>query len=180
MQGSHHSHDHTHHIGMFRQRFYASLLLTVPILFLSPMIRGWIGLSPDIAFQKPLLLLFATAIYIYGGWPFLTGLVAEVRMKLPGMMTLIAMAMSVAFFYSALTLILGFGKSFFWELVWHRGGRRSAGTDGNGPGHRMPHALGLAIPLVVALSTSLCARHGILIRDRRAFEEARRNGPLPA
>ncbi len=114
---SHGHHDHSHHIGMFRQRFYISLLLTLPILYLSPMIRQWIGLDPAVAFQGPLLFLFASVIYLYGGWPFLNGLAEELRIRTPGMMTLIAMAMSVAFFYSAFTLFVPFGKSFFWELA---------------------------------------------------------------
>ncbi len=110
-------HDHSHHITLFRNRFYLSLILTLPIFFFSPMVRSWLGLEAEVPFQTALLPLLATVIYLYGGWPFLTGLLHELRMRMPGMMTLIAMAISVAYFYSLFALLAGEGKSFFWELA---------------------------------------------------------------
>jgi Cu2+-exporting ATPase len=111
-----------HHAMMvadFRKRFWISLALTIPILLLDPMFQSLVGLEGVIKFpgDKWFLLAFSTAIYIYGGRPFLKGLADEIRKKLPGMMTLIGLAISVAFFYSA-AIVLGLeGKVFFWELA---------------------------------------------------------------
>lgn len=101
----------------FKKRFYISLAVTIPILLLSPMIQDWFNFS--IAFQgsKYVLLGLSTFIYFYGGWPFLSGLVDEIKDKTPGMMTLIALAISVAFFYSAATVLGLKGSDFFWELA---------------------------------------------------------------
>jgi P-type Cu2+ transporter len=115
-------HDDSHHAAMiadFRRRFWVSLALTVPILLLSPMIRGFLGLEETLGFtgDRYVLLALSTVVYGYGGWPFLTGLVSELRERAPGMMTLIALALTVAFAYSA-AVVLGLeGKVFFWELA---------------------------------------------------------------
>jgi len=101
----------------FRRRFYVSLIVTVPILILSPTIQGWLGFSFSFLGLDYILLIMASFIFFYGGWPFLKGIVDELRKKAPGMMTLIAVAISVAYIYSAAT-ILGFeGNPFFWELA---------------------------------------------------------------
>ncbi|MEM3556012.1 MAG: copper-translocating P-type ATPase [Candidatus Micrarchaeia archaeon] len=100
----------------FRKRFWVSLALTIPILLLSEMIQEWFGFSISIPFQSIILLLLSAAIYLYGGWLFLKGASEELRKKEPGIMTLIATATSVAFFYSSGTIFLG-GKEFFWELA---------------------------------------------------------------
>src|SRR5207253_1781058 len=204
----------------------------------------------------------ASAVYVYGGRPFLTGLVDELRQRLPGMMTLVALAITVAYAYSTLVVFGLPGSVFFWETAtlidimllghWIEKGKGDPVIGGavNGEGaitvavkrtgaetylsqvvelvrraqetrsrtqdladraalrltlvaigggtvtlvawlaagrefsfalERMvtvmvitcPHALGLAVPLVVAVSTSLSARSGLLIRDRSAFERAR-------
>ncbi|MFO7791218.1 MAG: heavy metal translocating P-type ATPase, partial [Bacteroidales bacterium] len=125
--GSHHdghgSHDHTGHHAMmikdFRKRFWISLIITVPILVLSPMIQDILGYSLEIfpAFDKYILFALSTVVFFYGGWPFLTGIVDELKKKQPGMMTLIAVAITVAWGYSSATTFGVEGSTFFWELV---------------------------------------------------------------
>ena len=116
-----HSH-HDHHAMMvrdFRKRFWISLALTVPILLLSPMIQQVLDLGESLRFGGDLILsfLFSSLIFFYGGWPFLKGMVEELKKKSPGMMTLITLAITVAYVYStAVVLGLG-GKIFFWELA---------------------------------------------------------------
>ena len=121
--GAHKGHDHrAHHVQMvadFRRRFWVSLGLTVPILLLSPLIQRFLGLPKALAFPGApyLQLLLASTVYFYGGWPFLKGMWNELRKKQPGMMTLIALAISVAYVYSA-AVVLGLrGQVFFWELA---------------------------------------------------------------
>jgi Cu2+-exporting ATPase len=117
--GEHHQHHHQAMIADFRRRFWLSLALTVPILLLSPLIQGFVGLTGTLAFPGDdyVLLALSTAVFLYGGWPFLTGLVSELRDGAPGMMTLIALAVSVAYGYSA-AVVLGLdGQVFFWELA---------------------------------------------------------------
>ncbi len=100
----------------FKRRFWISLVLTAPILVLSPMISGWIGYDPSFAGRSWVLLGLAVAVYVYGGWPFLKGLVDELRQRQPGMMTLIGLAITVAFGYSAAVVVGLPGRLFFWEL----------------------------------------------------------------
>jgi Cu2+-exporting ATPase len=103
----------------FKKKFLISIILTIPILLLSEMIQTLIFGNKIIVipFQNYALLFLSAIVYVYGGWPFLKGLVDEVRAKLPGMMTLIGMAITVAFFYSAATVFLSLGMDFFWELA---------------------------------------------------------------
>ncbi len=114
--GGHHDH-HTHMVKDFRKRFWISTLLTIPILLLSPMIQRLLGIS--LAFPGDLWLLwaFSSAVYLYGGWPFLKGIVEELRKRQPGMMTLIALAITVAYVYSSVVVFGLPGKVFFWELA---------------------------------------------------------------
>lgn len=110
---------HAHMVADFRRRFWACLVLTVPVVVLSPMIQEWLGFAGNLAFPGDLyvLLTLSAVVYFYGGWPFITGMVEELKSKRPGMMTLVAMAISVAFVYS-LAVVLGLtGKMFFWETV---------------------------------------------------------------
>ncbi|MBK3332124.1 cadmium-translocating P-type ATPase [Persephonella atlantica] len=118
-KSQHHNKEHNHstHIQEFRKRFFVSAFLTIPVLLLSEMIQKWFGFSIVIPYQNWVLLLLSSVIYFYGGSPFLKGLLREIKTKQPGMMTLIGTAISVAFFYSALTVITGFGREFFWELA---------------------------------------------------------------
>ncbi|WP_257345731.1 heavy metal translocating P-type ATPase [Pseudalkalibacillus decolorationis] len=113
----HHGHDHEHMIDDFKKRFYISLVLTIPILLLSPMIQMFLGFELTFPGSMYVLFALATIVFFYGGWPFLTGLADELRQKSPGMMTLIGLAIIVAYGYSSL-VIFGFqGKNFFWELA---------------------------------------------------------------
>ncbi|WP_133716433.1 heavy metal translocating P-type ATPase [Methylocaldum gracile] len=112
-------HDHTAMVADFRRRFWFSLILTVPILALSPMIQEWLGLEERLAFPGDSYILFglSTAVYLYGGWPFIRGLFDELRQLQPGMMTLISLAISVAYFYSSAVVFGLSGQVFFWELA---------------------------------------------------------------
>ncbi|EHQ07412.1 heavy metal translocating P-type ATPase [Leptonema illini] len=113
----HKHHDHSSMIDDFRRRFFFSLTLTIPILILSDMIQHWIGYTIDFAGRHYLLFAMGSAIFIYGGMPFLKGIVAESRSLKPGMMTLIAVAITTAFLYSvAITFGLD-GNDFYWELA---------------------------------------------------------------
>src|SRR5262249_17500446 len=103
--GNGHSHG-GHHAAMgadFRRRFWVSLALTVPVVLLSPMIQSFLGVKAAWHFpgDRYLQFAFASAIFFYGGWPFLRGLVDELRGRQPGMMTLIGLAIGVAYGYSA-------------------------------------------------------------------------------
>ncbi len=109
---------HAHHMQMFKRKFWISLALTIPILLLSETIQTWLGLTwLKLPYQQEILLILSAIIYVYGGLPFLQGMIAEVRNRQPGMMTLIGTAISVAFFYSAATVVLITGMDFFWELA---------------------------------------------------------------
>ena len=116
--GGHGGH-HAHMVADFRKRFWVSLVLSIPILLLSPMIQQFLGLGTSFRFSGDLFInfLFSTAVFFYGGWPFLKGLYDEIRQKNPGMMTLIALAIAVAYFYSSAVVFGVKGKIFFWELA---------------------------------------------------------------
>lgn len=113
----HHEHNHNAMIADFRKRFYVILVLTIPTILLSPMIQHWIGVEWSFTGSKYLLFILSTIIFVYGGWPFLSGLVSELKDKNPGMMTLIGFAISVAFIYSSATVFGLEGSDFFWELA---------------------------------------------------------------
>ena len=101
----------------FKKRFWISLILTAPILALSKMIQGFLGFELTIPFQGYIVFAIATGLFFYGGWPFLSGLYDELKKKQPGMMTLIGLAISVAYFYSS-AIVFGLpGTDFFWELA---------------------------------------------------------------
>src|SRR5205809_6419594 len=106
-------------VADFRRRFWVSLALTVPVLATSQMLADLLGLSRVLVFAGKgyVEFAFASAVYFYGGWPFLTGLVDELRKRLPGMMTLIALAITVAYAYSALVVFGLPGSVFFWETA---------------------------------------------------------------
>jgi Cu2+-exporting ATPase len=109
-----------HHAMMladFRKRFMVSLAFTVPVLVLSPLIQSFFGYRLDVPGAGYILLGLSSFVYFYGGWPFHKGFFKEISNKRPGMMTLIAIAVSVAYFYSALVVLGIKGKVFFWELV---------------------------------------------------------------
>ena len=110
---------HDHHkmmIADFRKRFWVTLVLTIPILFFSPMIQDFFGYEFLLPGNSYILFALSTIVYFYGGWPFLKGFVSEIKNGAPGMMTLISMAISVAYFYSSATVFGLRGVDFFWEL----------------------------------------------------------------
>lgn len=117
--GDDHGNHHAHMVADFRKRFWISLALTVPIIILSPMIQNFLGLRESLSFTGDLFIsfLFSTIVFFYGGRPFLKGLYDELSKKNPGMMTLIALAISVAYFYSSVVVFGVPGKIFFWELA---------------------------------------------------------------
>ncbi|MFZ2287003.1 MAG: copper-translocating P-type ATPase [Bacteroidales bacterium] len=103
----------------FRRRFWISLVITLPILILSPMLQDLLSFRFSLLgdTDKYILFTFSTVVYFYGGWPFLAGLVDEIKKKRPGMMTLIAVAITVAWGYSSATTFGVEGSTFFWELA---------------------------------------------------------------
>lgn len=120
--GEHIEHDthHDHHAMMvtdFRKRFFVSLIIMIPILFLSPMIQMFMGVDWRFTGDSYLLFGLSTILFIYGGKPFLTGARDELKKKSPAMMTLIALSITVAYTYSTLTVFFIDGEDFFWELA---------------------------------------------------------------
>ncbi len=95
------------------------MALTIPILVLSPLIQSVLGLEEAIQFpgDKGVLFVFASALFLYGGYPFLKGLVDELKSRQPGMMILIGLAITVAYGYSSIVVFGLGGKVFFWELA---------------------------------------------------------------
>lgn len=115
-------HEHNKHEGhspnMFKQKFWLSLLLTVPTLIFSHTVQSWFGLNLMFPGSEYIPAVFGTIIFFYGGLVFLKGAKAELAAHQPGMMTLISMAISVAFVYSLLvTLNVVPGMDFWWELA---------------------------------------------------------------
>lgn len=115
----HGGHDHGAMVADYRRRFWLVLALTPPILLLSPMIQHWLGIAETLAFpgDRYVIFVLSTIAYLYGGWPFLTGFTSELRKRQPGMMTLISIAISAAYFFSV-AVTFGFpGEELYWELV---------------------------------------------------------------
>ncbi|MBI4760226.1 MAG: copper-translocating P-type ATPase [Chloroflexi bacterium] len=103
---------------MFRVRFWWSLLLSIPVLLYSEMIQMWLGFTPPtFPFSEWLPFVFSVAIFAYGGVPFIKMAIPELQDRKPGMMTLISLAISVAFAYSVAAQFVNLGEGFFWELV---------------------------------------------------------------
>ncbi|XKF86352.1 copper-translocating P-type ATPase [Planococcus rifietoensis] len=118
--GGHGHHGHGGHEDMvedFKKRFFISLILTLPILAISPMIQHFMGV--DWRFDNDMYVLFAlsTIVFFYGGWPFLVGGIAELKDKAPGMMTLIALAITIAYSYSTFVVFGWDGNQLYWELA---------------------------------------------------------------
>jgi Cu2+-exporting ATPase len=107
-----------HSVAMFRDKFWLSLALTVPTVFWEPMIQEWFGYTaPQFPGSAFIPAFFGTIVFIYGGWVFLNSAIGELKARLPGMMTLISLAISVAFVYSV-AVLLGFdGHPLWWELA---------------------------------------------------------------
>ena len=115
-ESGHHGH-HEHMIKDFKQRFWISLIITIPIVVLAPMIQELFNYEFRFTGDRYVQLALASVVYFYGGWPFLRGMFDEIKQKSPGMMTLIALAITVAYFYSSAVVVGLGGKIFFWELV---------------------------------------------------------------
>jgi Cu2+-exporting ATPase len=113
--------DHVNHSGheqVFRQRFWVSLILSIPVLLYSPMIQEWLGFTtPEFPGSQWITPGISTLIFFYGGLPFLKMALPELRNRQPGMMTLISLAISVAYLYSLGAFFTIAGETFFWELV---------------------------------------------------------------
>jgi Cu2+-exporting ATPase len=110
--------DHSGHEIMFRNRFWVSLIMSIPVLVYSESIQRWLGYTaPAFPGSQWIVPVFSTIIFVYGGLPFLRMSSWELRRRQPGMMTLISLAITVAYVYSMAVLVLGSGEDFFWELV---------------------------------------------------------------
>ena len=122
-QMGHNGHDHGAMIADFLRRFWICLILSVPVVLLSMMFRDLTGYTFDFPYQKAVVLVLASVIYGYGGWPFLTGMVGELRNRQLGqsrlgMMTLVAIAITTAYVYSVVVLVGWLsGMDFFFELA---------------------------------------------------------------
>jgi Cu2+-exporting ATPase len=128
MEHSHHEHQHSEHqehdkhaghsVAMFKDKFWLSLLLTIPVLAYSEMIQQWLNFTPP-AFpgSQYVPFVFSTIIFFYGGLVFIKGAWGELKAKLPGMMTLISLAIITAYAYSVATQFWLAGEGFFWELA---------------------------------------------------------------
>jgi len=112
-----HSEHHRHMVKDFKKRFLVSIIVTIPILILSPLIQKFFVISLSFAGDRYVLWILSSFIFFYGGWPFLKGIFEELKKKQPGMMTLIALAISVAYIYSSAVVFGLKGGFFFWELA---------------------------------------------------------------
>jgi Cu2+-exporting ATPase len=117
--GGHGGHDkHAgHDPEAFRRKFWLSLALTVPVVATSHMVMDWFGYRLDFPGMDWVGPVLGTVVFLYGGWPFLAGAVSEIRDRAPGMMLLIAMAITVAYTASLATSLGVFGLEFWWELA---------------------------------------------------------------
>ncbi len=115
--GKEHGSHHTHMLEDFRRRFIVSFILTFPVLLLSPTIQDFFNFEIRFPGADLIVFLISSVVYFYGGYPFLKGIKQEISEKSPGMMTLIAIAISVAYFYSSAVVFGLHGEVFFWELV---------------------------------------------------------------
>ncbi len=115
--GAHDAHA-GHSVALFRDRFWISLLLTMPTLVWSDLLQGWLGYTaPQFPGADFIPAVFGTVVFVYGGRVFLQGAARELADRMPGMMTLISLAILVAFLYS-LAVTFGFrGMSLWWELA---------------------------------------------------------------
>jgi Cu2+-exporting ATPase len=107
-----------HAAGDFRKRFIVCLLATIPVLLLSPSIQDWTGIRGlHFTGDTAILFLLSSFVYFYGGYPFLRGLIDETRRAMPGMMTLVSLAITAAYLYSSAVVFGLSGAVFFWELA---------------------------------------------------------------
>ncbi|OTO46079.1 copper/silver-translocating P-type ATPase CopB [Enterococcus faecium] len=123
MDHDHGGMDHSMHMGNFKQKFWLSLILAIPIILFSPMMGMEFPFQITFPGSDWLVLILATILFIYGGQPFLSGAKMELKQKSPAMMTLIAMGITVAYIYSVYSFIANLINphthvmDFFWELA---------------------------------------------------------------
>ena len=127
MDHSHRNHrpesqEHDKHVGhsveMFKDKFWLSLLLTLPVVAYSQTVQEWLSFTPPTFFGSEYVpFVFSTVIFVYGGLIFIKGALRELAAKLPGMMTLISLAIITAYTYSVATQFIISGDGFFWELA---------------------------------------------------------------
>ncbi|MEQ9569168.1 MAG: hypothetical protein RLN75_03170, partial [Longimicrobiales bacterium] len=124
--GEHHDHGSAdghdkhagHSVAMFRDKFWWSLVFTVPTLIWGELLQQWLGYTaPVFPGSDYVSAVFGTLVFVYGGWVFIQGAIREIRDRLPGMMTLISLAISVAFLYSAAVTLGWRGMPLWWELA---------------------------------------------------------------
>ncbi|MBI2595045.1 MAG: heavy metal translocating P-type ATPase, partial [Candidatus Colwellbacteria bacterium] len=114
-----HQNHSSHHQMMeadFRKRFFIVFLLTLPILVFSPTIQDWLGFGFQFAASQYLLFLMASMVAVYGGWPFYTGALGEIKSRNYGMMTLVAVAVLSGYLFSAASTFIFKGIDFYWEI----------------------------------------------------------------
>lgn len=127
MNMNHNHHDHKeedydkhagHSVAMFRQKFWVCLVLTIPVLLYSENVARWLHITPP-SFPGSMYVPFilSSVIFFYGGWVFIKGAVGELKNRLPGMMTLISLAIITSYVYSLATVFGLQGEGFFWELA---------------------------------------------------------------
>lgn len=114
--GNHHDH-HAMMVEDFKKRFFVSLILTIPILLLSPMIQMFMDVEWRFTGDTWILFGLSSLLFVYGGKPFISGAWDEIKQKSPAMMMLITLAITVAYVYSSLTVFVLKGSDFFWELA---------------------------------------------------------------
>src|SRR5690606_7131547 len=117
---SHHGHgghDHSAHIKDYLIRFIISTILSIPVLIFSQQFQAWFHYSISFPFDEYVVLVLATAIFIYGGIPFFSAAYYEIKAKEPAMMSLVALAITVSYVYSVMVTFGFAGMDFYWELV---------------------------------------------------------------
>ncbi|MGB9936172.1 MAG: copper-translocating P-type ATPase [Methanobacterium sp.] len=118
-QGMHGEHMHLDMISDLKRRFWISLIITIPILILSPTVQELVGLGESIRFSGDLYVLFilSSIVYFYGGYPFFKGFYSQIKSRIPGMDVLITVAITTAYLYSSAVVFGLMGEVFFWELA---------------------------------------------------------------
>lgn len=107
-----------HSVSMFRDKFWLSLALTIPVLMYSEMIQHWLRFTPpEFVGSEFVPFILSTIIFLYGGLVFIKGAIGELKVRRPGMMTLVSLAITTAYTYSVATQFFIEGEGFFWELA---------------------------------------------------------------
>ena len=113
----HAGHDHHKMIADFKLKFFISLGITIPVMALSPMLQKLVGVNWQLSGSQYISFALSSIVFFYGGFPFLKGFWNEVKSRAPGMMILIAVAISAAYIYSTATVFGLKGEDFFWEMT---------------------------------------------------------------